>query len=676
MGRIKEDKKPVIFYYSDAGKQVAKHVAKYFDAEIIFSPSKQRLQATFKQGTPIIGICASAILIRLLAPLLNDKQIEPPVIAISNDGKHIVPLLGGHNRANILGANEMALQIAKEINGNAVITTASNSLFSIALDEPPRGYVLADKSLAKKAMVDVLNGAEIALDGKADWLIEAGYDVATPTPALPTRGRGQAGKFPTRGREQMGSSSIRGRGQIEGLLTRGRGQEYLSERGSKASLSPSPLWGGVRGGGKKQGGGGKKQGGGGSNQRKIIKINISENITKDNILTYHPKTLIIGVGCERYIPSDELIDLVTNSLKENNLSPFSIAAITSIDLKADEKAVNDLAEHFDVPLRLFSAQELAKENVPNPSKIVKAEIGTSSVAEACAIKAGSLIVEKRKSKRATCAIGKAKAPIDIENFGRANGVLHIVGIGPGEALQRTASSVAALKHVSDWVGYGLYLDLVADLNFGQIEHRFGLGDEEKRVRHALELAAKGKEVALICSGDGQIYAMASLVFELLEAKNERAISDSAKRVEIISHAGISALQMASNRVGALLGHDFCAISLSDLLTPREAIILRLEAAANADFVSAFYNPRSKSRTDLLEKAKDIFLRYRPKDTPVIIARSLGRKDEQVKIVELANFKTEEVDMMSIVLFGSSNSKSFLRGDGKRVAFTPRGYDRK
>ncbi len=614
MGQIKEDRKPFIFYYSDAGKQIAKQIAKYFNAEIILSPSKQQLQKIFKQGTPIIGICASGILIRLAAPLINDKQIEPPVIAISNDGKNIVPLLGGHH-----GANEMAQQIAKKINGNAAITTASNSLFSIALDEPPRGYILADKTLAKNTMLAVLNGEKIALDGKADWLSEAGYDILSDSDAL--------------------------------------------------SLTPSPLRGGARGGG-------KRKCCGNSDQHQIIKITISENIAKDNILTYHPKTLIIGVGCERYIPSGELIDLVTNILKENNLSPLSIAAIATIEIKSDEKAMNDLADYFDVPLRLFTAQELAKESVPNPSKTVQAEIGTPSVAEACAKKAGELIIEKQKSKRATCAIGKAKAPIDIENFGRANGVLHIVGIGPGEAAQRTASCVTALKQSSDWVGYGLYLDLVADLNYGQEQHRFGLGDEEKRVRHALELAAKGKDVALICSGDGQIYAMASLVFELLEAKNERAISDSAKRVEIISHAGISALQMASNRVGALLGHDFCAISLSDLLTPKEAIISRLEAAAKADFVTAFYNPRSKSRTDLLDKAKDIFLKYRPKNTPVIIARSLGRDDEQVKIVELADFKTSEVDMMSIVLFGSSNSKSFKRGDGKRVAFTPRGYDRK
>ena len=573
-----------IIYFNKAAEKIARKIDEKMEGEIYFSPSKETVQKLFNDGISIVGICASGILIRFLAPLINDKQNEPAVIAISNDGANVVPLLGGHH-----GANDLAQEIADLFDGQAAITTASNVKFLCALDEPPNGYILANANLAKNAMVAVLNGAKIFLDGEASWLKEAGYPIS------------KSGK---------------------------------------------------------------------------VQIVISEKTADKNILTYHPKTLIIGVGCERYLPFSELIKLVESTLEKNNLSPLSIAAIASIDVKADEKAMNILAEYFNVPLRLFSADELAKEIVPNPSKIVKAEVGTPSVAEASAIKAGELVVTKQKSKGATCAIGKANAPIDVENFGRARGILHIVGIGPGEENQRTLSAIKALKKAKDWVGYGFYLDLVSDLKQQQIEHRFPLGDEEKRVRHALELAANGKEVALICSGDGQIYAMAALVFELLEATGKRAISENAKRVEIISHAGISAMQMASNRVGALLGHDFCAISLSDLLTPRAAILERLEKAAKGDFVTAFYNPRSKTRTDLLDEAKRVFLKYRPSSTPIIIARALGRKEEKVRILTLGEFETSEVDMMSIVLFGSSNSKSFLRGDGEMVAFTPRGYDKK
>jgi cobalt-precorrin 5A hydrolase/precorrin-3B C17-methyltransferase len=582
MGQIKT----AIIFFTDKGNKLANQIAPLFDAEIFSSPDKKTVQKLFLDGNAILGLCASGILIRMLAPILNDKQIEPPVIAISANGKQIVPLLGGHH-----GANKIADKLAKFLDGNSAITNASNMQFTHGLDEPPVGYILANPLLAKSAMLASINGARIALNGKANWLKQAGY--------------------------------------------------ILDKNGK-------------------------------------VKISISEEIAKENILTYHPKTLIIGVGCERYLPTPELLHLINSTLEKNNLSPHSIAAIASINIKADEKAINEVAKYFNVPLRLFSAKNLQKEEsrLPNISEIVRAEVGTPSVAEASAIKAGQLLVEKQKSKRATCAIGIAKTPIDIAKFGQARGSLHIVGIGPGEAEQRTMACIEALKQTSDWVGYSLYLNLISDLKINQIEHIFPLGDEEKRVRHALELAAKGKSVALVCSGDAQIYAMASLVFELLNASGKRELSKNAKLVEIISHPGISALQMASSRVGALLGHDFCAISLSDLLTPKQAILERLEAAAKADFVTAFYNPRSKTRYDLLDKAKEIFLKHRPPSTPVIIARSLGRVDEEVRVVTLSDFKTSEVDMMTIVLFGSSNSISFMQGDGQKVAFTPRGYDKK
>ncbi len=233
-----------------------------------------------------------------------------------------------------------------------------------------------------------------------------------------------------------------------------------------------------------------------------------------------------------------------------------------------------------------------------------------------------------------------------------------------------------MKNSSEWVGYGLYLDLISDLHENQILHRFELGDEEKRVRFAMELAAKGKIVALVCSGDAQIYAMASLVYELLQAGGSRAVSPAARRLQVESHPGISALQMASSKAGALLGHDFCAISLSDLLTPRPDIERRLLAAAKGDFVTAFYNPRSRRRLDLMEKAKQLYLQYRPSDTPVIIGTNLGRKNENLRITTLEKFNSDEIDMLTIVIFGSSGSKSFMRGDGSMVAFTPRGYAKK
>jgi len=142
------------------------------------------------------------------------------------------------------------------------------------------------------------------------------------------------------------------------------------------------------------------------------------------------------------------------------------------------------------------------------------------------------------------------------------------------------------------------------------------------------------------------------------------------------HPGISAFQMASAKAGALIGHDFCCISLSDLLTPWETIERRIAAAAEGDFVIAFYNPRSLRRTDQIVKAFDILRSRRNPDTPVILASNLGRPEENVRILRFDEFNAEDVDMLTVVLVGSSQSKAFKRGDGKTYAYTPRGYAKK
>ncbi len=579
---------PAVILFSDAGLDTAKRIAAAVDGETYScgqgaADALKLLPKLFAEGRPIIGVCAAGILIRLLAPSLEDKRKEPPVLAVSQDGASVVPLLGGHR-----GANRLARELAEALGGTAAITTASDSMFAHGLDEPPAGWVLGTPRDAKPAMMALLLGAKLQIDGDAPFLAEAGYPV---------------------------SSS----GAVKVLVTE---QQVRVERG----------------------------------------------------IVYHPKTLVAGVGCERGADAAEVIELIQLSLESRNLAPASLAALGSIDIKADEPALLAAARHYGVPLRLFSAAELAQERyrLKDPSHYVEDTVGTPSVAEAAALKAGPLVVEKAKSKRVTCAIGRAPRPIEVEAFGRRPGLLHLVGIGPGEAPQRTASAVAALEESTDWVGYGLYLDLVSDLRRGQSEHRYDLGEEEPRVRHALELAAEGRVVSLICSGDAQIYAMASLAYELLDAEGERAVSPVARRVNIETHPGVSAFQAASAAAGALIGHDFCCISLSDLLTPREAILKRLEGAAIADFVTALYNPRSQRRTDLIEEAKHLFLAHRPPDTPVVIGSNLGRPTERVRVVTLEAFDPNEIDMLTIVLVGASTSKAFLRGDGLK-AYTPRGY---
>ncbi len=410
-----------------------------------------------------------------------------------------------------------------------------------------------------------------------------------------------------------------------------------------------------------------------------VRVRISESTeVRDRELLFHPRTLVVGVGSERGVEAKEVVALIEETLASEKLARVSLAALATVDLKADETALHEAAQHFGVPLRIFSVAELNQERyrLVNPSDVVEAEVGTPSVAEAAAWKAGSLLVPKRKSQHATCAIGKAAVPLDATAFGRGQGMLHVVGIGPGDKVSRTASAVTALDRSSDWVGYGLYLDLIADLRIGQEEHRFPLGDEEVRTRHALELAASGKTVSLVCSGDAQIYAMGALVYELLAARHERGLTDGARRVAVELHPGISAFQAASAAAGALVGHDFCCVSLSDLLTPREDILKRLTGAAAADFVTALYNPRSEKRTELLDEAKRIFGRYRSPDTPVVVASNMGRPEQKLSVTTLDAFDPATVDMLTIVLIGSTASHAFKRGDGHVVAYTPRGYARK
>jgi cobalt-precorrin 5A hydrolase/precorrin-3B C17-methyltransferase len=226
----------------------------------------------------------------------------------------------------------------------------------------------------------------------------------------------------------------------------------------------------------------------------------------------------------------------------------------------------------------------------------------------------------------------------------------------------------ALREAEEVVGYGLYLDLVADLIGTTPRHATGLGAEQERVTQALELAAAGRRVALVSSGDAGIYGLATLAFELVE-RAERA---DWRRIALTVVPGVSALQAAAARFGAPLGHDFCAISLSDLLTPWAVIERRLTAAAAADFVIALYNPRSERRDWQLAKARDLIAAQRGPNTPVGIARNLGRAGEQVVATTLGAFDVASVDMLSLVLIGSTTTRRLDLADGARL-YTPRGY---
>lgn len=395
----------------------------------------------------------------------------------------------------------------------------------------------------------------------------------------------------------------------------------------------------------------------------------------DNALVYHPQKFVIGVGSARNCPAGELADLVQNALDAAGIARAAIACIASIDLKADEWAMLELAADLDVPFRLYSAVELESETprLANPSDVVFSEVGCHGVAEGAALagtgRDGVLVVPKTKSANATVAIARATDVLDASRIGRARGTVNVIGIGPGRADWRAPEASRLIAAADEVVGYDLYLDLVEALVPASKRTTFPLGQETERCAYALEQAALGKTVALISSGDAGIYAMAALVEQLVA---DEKVSEAARRVEVTVTPGISALQAAAARIGAPLGHDFCAISLSDLLTPWEAIERRIRAAAEGDFVVAFYNPVSKRRRTQLAAAREILLSARPTETPVILATDLGRPAEHVRVTSLGDLKVDDVDMLTTVMVGSTATRTYSSAGRTRV-FTPRGY---
>jgi cobalt-precorrin 5A hydrolase/precorrin-3B C17-methyltransferase len=391
-------------------------------ADRTFDRALPHLCELYGAGRPIVGICSSGVLIRALAPLLTDKSLEPPVVALAEDGSAVVPLLGGHR-----GANALAEQLAGVLGVAAAVTSASDRRFAVALDEPPPGLKLANPEHHKAFAAALLAGAKPRLVGVSPWLTGS--------------------KLPF---DEAGSLTVRVTDQV-------------------VESSPSEL-------------------------------------------VYHPTRLALGLGCERGCSVQELQDLVRETLSENGLAAQSVAGVFSIDLKTDEPAIHAVAEHLGVPARFFDAETLDAQapRLATPSEEVRRAVGVPGVAEGSALAAagpqGVLVVPKRKSKRATCAIARAPEVLDAASLGRARGRLAVVGLGPGCAQWRTPEADSALARASDLVGYG----------------------EEARVKLALDLAAEGRDVALVSSGDPGIYAMASLVFELLD----RGESEAWRRVEI------------------------------------------------------------------------------------------------------------------------------------------------
>ncbi|MDQ6615426.1 MAG: precorrin-3B C(17)-methyltransferase [Actinomycetota bacterium] len=366
----------------------------------------------------------------------------------------------------------------------------------------------------------------------------------------------------------------------------------------------------------------------------------------------HPPSLVAGIGTSTNAPPEDVAALLAQTLAEAGLAPESVAEVATIDRRESQAAIVALG----YPIRSYPARQLAGISVPTPSAAVQAAVGTPSVCEAAALLAAGpgaeLVVAKRSGRTATVAIARRRGP---------RGHLAVVGLGPGQAQHRTPAAEHAVRRADVVIGYRAYLEQCADL-IGPAQQCVisPIGAEVVRAKQALAEAGAGRRVALVCSGDAGTYGMASIVMEW---------ADGGVDVEVIP--GVTAALASAAVLGAPLGHDHAAISLSDLLTSWDVIERRLRAAAEADLVVSLYNPRSRGRTWQLDAARQILLEHRPPTTPVGIVTDAGRAGQTAIVTTLTDLDPVLVGMTTCVIVGARTTRVV---NGRMV--TPRGYQSK
>ena len=523
-------------------------------ADAAFEKFGAALRQLFQDDVPIVAFCAAGIVIRTLAPLMRDKRVEPPVIAVAADGSAVVPLLGG-----LRGVNDLARAIGSALGVAPAITTTGEVRFAATLESPPVGYELRDPGAGKRFMSDLLAGEKIRLVGNAPWLTQT---------RLP---------FDPKGR-----------------------------------LS--------------------------------IVITPHETEPKERELVFHPRSVAVAVlGGHADLPR-----LVTEALARQTLSPQAVGAVIAAERDAADPDVHAVAVALGRPVRFVAVAS------PSPAGLVRAAVADP--------------VEEPVVESAL-AIAVAASPLDANSIGRGRGRLAVVGLGPGANGWMAPDARRELASAEDIVGYQAYVRMAGPFRGDQVVHASDNREEMDRARQALGLAASGRSVAVVSSGDPGIFAMAAAVMEALHASTEPAWHG----VELVVIPGISAAQAAAARAGAPLGHDFCVLSLSDNLKPWEAIERRLDHAAAADLALALYNPTSAARPCQLGRAIEIVRAHRKPATPVVLGRDIGRPGETIKIVTVATLSPADVDMRTVIIIGSSTTQVFPKLGGTTWAYTPRWY---
>lgn len=578
---------------------------------------RQTLADRWAEYDGFVFALATGAVVRLIAPLLQDKATDPAVVVVDEAGQFAISLCGGHQG----GGDRLAQRVATCLQATPVLTGAANHHQLPALDLLGQPFGWRQGAGDWTAVASAL-----ARGGPVQVIQEAGTD-------LWRRDLPPEAPF-----------------QFDWPEWSAQGREMRPEPRARVWISPI-----------------QRQF---SDQADIPKVQ------------WHPRVLWLGLGCERGSDRALMAWAVDRLCQAHHLAPGAIAGVASLDLKADEAGLLALCQERQWPLRCFPAEILNRVAVPNPSDTVAQAVGTPSVAEAAAIVAAHqadgglgpvseppdpsrLRVAKQVYRHAdySGAVTLAVATATVEWTGR-EGQLALVGTGPGRLDQITPAARAAITQADGVIGYQLYIDLIRPLlRPGQIVEAWPITQERQRAERAIALAQWGLSIAVISSGDCGIYAMAGLVLEILQAQGWDGQTPT-----VTSYPGISALQAAAARVGAPLMHDFCAISLSDLLTPWPVIERRLQAAAAADFVVALYNPKSLKRTEQIAIAQGIFAQHRAPDTPVALVRSAYRPEEHIILTTVAEMLNHPIDMLTTVLIGNRSSRNY---QGKII--TPRGY---
>lgn len=360
--------------------------------------------------------------------------------------------------------------------------------------------------------------------------------------------------------------------------------------------------------------------------RLAIHVGSAERTPAANELLIYPQN--VYVTCR---PGAQLAERVRTALQEAGVAVQSLACLLASDLQMADASLHEAASALGVPLRFAALTPVAD-----------------------------------------ISITVAEQPLDLSQVGRPRGRLAVIGLGPGAAELMVPAVKAELARCTDVLGYETYVRMAGPFRDDQVQHCTDNREEMQRARHAFELAAQGRSVVVVSSGDPGVFAMAAAVIEALHESSEPAWH----QVDLEILPGVSASLATAAQVGAPLGHDFCVMSLSDNLKPWSIIEKRLDLASQADLALAFYNPISRSRPWQLGRALEIVALHRTPQTPVVLGRDIGRPGQTLRVTTLGQLTPEQVDMRTMVLIGSSTTCVFPRAGGGEWVYTPRWYGNK